>query len=154
MSDQVKLRTISERCDKYFKSYDVDAEGYVIRKSTTVEPENYSSARVIINLAMAFNKDIDTNNPKYDKYYNDYKLVEKQLAATFNKLKQLYKGKTIAIDAITPDGKPAVITMEAERFFQYSMENLEYSVKQRGIKFDKSLFQPQPTRFASEGKEM
>ena len=43
----------------------------------------YDSGRVILNLAISFNRTIDTSEPKYDEFLNEYIYIEKQMAYVF-----------------------------------------------------------------------
>ena len=131
MSEAVGIKTIYNRVDYYFKN-----------GATEVDKECYNSARAVMTLALAFNKDLDSNAEKYDKFFNDYPKFEAQMAKAFAKLREAYKGKNILVDAVNAQGRPITIEMDSERFFNYSVENLQQSLKERGIKFNKSLFQP------------
>ena len=131
MSEAVGIKTIRNRVDYYLKN-----------GATEVSEEYYASARLIMNLGLSFNRNIDTKQSKYDECYEDYPKIEAQLAKTIAKLREAYKGKNMAVETLDAKGKPIVIEMDSKTFFDYAVENLEYSLKERGIKFNKSLFQP------------
>ena len=77
MSEAVGIKTIRNRVDYYLKN-----------GATEVSEEYYGSARLLMNMGLSFNKNIDTNQSKYDEFFADYPKIEMQLAKTFAKLRE------------------------------------------------------------------
>lgn len=107
---------------------------------TRVNEEYYGSGRVILALAMAFNKAIDSNDPKYDEFINDYYIIEKQLGNIIKKLKHTYKNRKIAVDTLDNNGKPIVVNLDSTEYFELTLDNLQRILKKRKMVFNSKMF--------------
>lgn len=130
MNNVSDIKEIYSLVDDYFK------KGLFTR----VAEKYYNSARAILTLATAFNKAIDYTNFKYDEYFKNYVFIEKQVATVFKKLKQAFKNRKIVVDALDSEGNPTIINMDADEFFDCSIDQLERCLNVRHIPFNKKYF--------------
>lgn len=107
---------------------------------TRVSEEYYGSGRVILALAMAFNKLVDSNDHKYDEFINDYYIIEKQIGNIIKKLKHTYRNRKIAVDTVDNNGKPIVVNLDSAEYFELTLDNLQMILKKRKMVFNSKLF--------------
>lgn len=107
---------------------------------TRVKEEYYGSGRVILALAMAFNKMVDASDPKYDEFFADYYTIEKQLGNIFKKLKKDFKNKKIAVDTVDEKENPIVANLDSETYFKYTFHNLKMILDKRRMVLNSKSF--------------
>lgn len=126
----VTIHEIRALTDSYFK------KGLFTR----VNQIYFNSARVVFSLAMAFNKTIDEKDTKYDIFFEDYHLFEKQIATIFKKLRHDYKNRKIVVETVDNKNNSYIYPMDPDDFVNRSIENLQIYLEARHIPFNKKYF--------------